>query len=118
MRKQLQQRPQSGSDRDALVKAMTEVTNDPKLADDLIPKDFDGGRGFDDEEGDFDPGSYFDEEAFLKLMEDTERGIDETKGGDAEELNSIPGVASNNFAAFSTTSTPCKGFAAPYQRTL
>ena len=100
VRKQLQQRPQSGSDRDALVKAMTEVTNDPKLADDLIPKDFDGERGFDDEEGDFDPGSYFDEEAFLKLMEDTERGIDETKGGDAEELNSIPGVASNNFAAF------------------
>ena len=99
LRKQLQQSQQAGTDREALVKAMAEVTNDLQLAEDLIPKDLDL-MDDEDEDGDFDPGSYFDEEAFSKLMDDTERGMDDSKGGDAEELKSIPGIASNDFAAF------------------
>jgi len=90
-----------GSDRQALVKAMAEVTNDLKLAEDLIPKDLHDPMGKDGgEEEDFDNEGYFDEEAFYKLMDDTKKGIDDSVGGDAEELNSIPGVASNDFEVF------------------
>ena len=33
-------------------------------------------------------------------MEETMNGIDDSKGGEAEELDSIPGVPTNDFAAF------------------
>lgn len=83
------------TDRDVLVKAMAEVTDDVDLADDLIPK----GLGLDGNDDDEDM-DYFDEDAFAKLLEDTERGIDDSRGGDAEELSSIPGVSTNDFYAF------------------
>ena len=97
------QRSQPGTDRESLVKAMAEVTNDLKLAEDLIPKDFDQFYADDDDgdDGDSNPDSWFDEEEFNKLMEETMDGIDDTEGGDdAEELDSIPGVSTNDFAAF------------------
>ncbi|KAL7543836.1 hypothetical protein ACHAXR_013184 [Thalassiosira sp. AJA248-18] len=95
------------SDRDALVQAMAEATNDHKLAEDLIPNDVNlsppkGGANIndDDDDEDFDPEAYFDEDEFNKLMSDTMEGMDDTKGGDAEELDNIPGVSTNDFAAF------------------
>mmetsp|Transcript_20024 Transcript_20024/g.43386 ORF Transcript_20024/g.43386 Transcript_20024/m.43386 type:complete len:1495 (+) Transcript_20024:183-4667(+) len=90
------------TDREALVQAMAEVTDDLELAEDLIPKDLDlSPPGFDDGDIEGDNG-YFDEDAFNKLMMDTEEGIDDSKGGDAEELDAVPGVSTNDFAAFTT----------------
>ncbi|KAL9182599.1 hypothetical protein ACHAXT_013251 [Thalassiosira profunda] len=88
------------TEHDKLVEAMAEITEDRKLAEDLVFRggDPDGEEGDDDEE--FDPDSLFDEEEFAKLMADTETGIDESKGGDAEELSSIPGVSTDDFGAF------------------
>lgn len=82
------------NEQDALVHALTRtrLTDETKLAKDLGPSI--------DEDGDFDPDDYFDEEEFNKLLDDTMRGMDDSKGGDAEELKQIPGVASNDFAAF------------------
>lgn len=98
-----QRRP--GTDREALVKAMAEVTNDLKLAEDLIPNDFHNlyadDHGEDEEDSNPDD-SWFDEDEFNKLMEETMNGIDDSKGGEAEELDSIPGVSTNDFAAFRT----------------
>jgi len=84
------------NEQDALIQALTSTrsTDETKLAKDL-------GAAIDDkEDGDFDPDDYFDEEEFNKLLDDTMRGMDDSKGGDAEELKQIPGVASNDFAAF------------------
>lgn len=95
------QQHQFATDRDALVQAMAEVTNDLKLAEDLIPNDFHLPTDDNDEDDDFNPeDSWFNEDEFNKLMEETMSGIDESKGGEAEELDSIPGVPTNNFAAF------------------
>lgn len=83
-------------EQDALVQALTRTTlaDEQKLAKDL-------GPSIDDNESsDFDPDDYFDEEEFNKLMNDTMHGMDDSTGGDAEELRQIPGVASNDFAAF------------------
>jgi pentatricopeptide repeat protein len=99
------QQRQPVTDREALVQAMAEVTNDRKMAEDLIPKDFDRlyADNNDDDEGESDPDdSWFDEDEFNKLMEETMNGIDDSTGGDAEELDSIPGVSTNDFAAFKT----------------
>jgi len=97
-----QQQHQSVTDRDALVRAMAEVTNDLNLAEDLIPKDF-RLPGDDEDDETFNPDDeWFDEDEFNKLMEETMNGIDDSKGGEAEELDSIPGVASNDFVAFKT----------------
>ena len=101
--------PQAGSDREELVRAMAEVTNDPALAEDLIPQDLDlsGMAGMagnnQEDEGEDDEDFEFDEEEFNKLMEDKNRGMDETKGGEtAEEIANIPGIASNDYVAFRT----------------
>ena len=82
-------------EQDALIQALTRstVTDETKLATDL-------GPSIDDNESDFDPDDYFDEEEFNKLMNDTMHGMDDSKGGDAEELRQIPGVVSNDFEAF------------------
>jgi pentatricopeptide repeat protein len=97
-----QQQHKSVTDRDALVQAMAEVTNDLNLAEDLIPKDFRLPGDVEDDET-FNPDDeWFDEDEFNKLMEETMNGIDDSKGGEAEELDSIPGVASNDFVAFRT----------------
>lgn len=83
-------------EQDALIHALTRtrMIDEPKQAGDLeLHKDND------DEEGEFNPDDYFDEEEFNKLLEDTTHGMDDSKG-DAEELKQIPGVASNDFAAF------------------
>ena len=96
---------QQRKDRDELVRAMTEATNDPKLAEQMFPETVDlGPRGDDDEDiGDDYEGledALFDEDEFNKLMEDTAKGMDHSKGGDAEELASVPGVSTNDFTAF------------------
>ena len=80
-------------EQDALIQALTRTTvaGEPKLAKDLGPT-------IDD--NDFDPDDYLDEEEFNKLMDDTMHGMDDSKGGDAEELKKIPGVVSNDFVAF------------------
>eukprot|EP00804_Cyclotella_cryptica_P015931 CCRYP_019198-RA/>CCRYP_019198-RA protein AED:0.01 eAED:0.01 QI:2298/1/1/1/1/1/3/363/685 len=53
----------------------------------------------DTNQDDDDLDGYIDEDEFNKLMEDTMRGMDDTDE-DAEALDSIPGVATNNYAAF------------------
>jgi hypothetical protein len=95
-----QQQHQYVTDRDALVQAMAEATNDLNLAEDLIPKNFRLPADVEDDEK-FNPDDeWFDEDEFNKLMEETMNGIDDSKGGEAEELDSIPGVANNDFVAF------------------
>lgn len=83
-------------EQDALIQALkrTKVADEPKLTEDL------SAAMDSNEEDDFDSDEFFDEEEFNKLMDDTMHGMDDSKGGDAEELRAIPGVASNDFSAF------------------
>lgn len=98
------QQRQSGTDREALVQAMAEVTNDLQLAEDLIPKDMDlfgaDTAAADDDEDDSDSDEFLDEEDFNKFMEETMRGIDDSPDEEPEKLDNIPGVATNDYAAF------------------
>ena len=93
--------PSPESDREALVQAMAEATNDRALAEDLIPKDLDfsamNDEGNDDTEEDMD----FDEEGFQKLMADTAKGMDASQESEeAEDLAHIPGVSTDDYGAF------------------
>lgn len=97
------QQRRAGTDREALVQAMAEVTNDLQLAEDLIPKDMDLCDADDEEGGDdgnSDGDEFLDEEEFNKLMEETMRGMDGSLDEEPEKLDSIPGVATNDFVAF------------------
>ncbi len=99
------QQRQGGTKREALVQAMAEITNDIQLAEDLIPKDMDLFGANDDEsvdEGISGSEDFLDEEEFNKFMEETIRGIDNSADEEAEKLDSIPGIATNDFAAFKT----------------
>ena len=81
-------------EQDALIQALTrtKVTVDPKLANTFAPSS-------EEEDGDLNPNDYFDDEEFNKFIEDTMQGMDDSMG-EAEELKKIPGLASNDFAAF------------------
>ena len=79
------------SEQEAFMKSFPNRSNDPNPAEDIMLND---GDDIDDIDG------YFDEEEFNRLMEMTMKGMDESKGGDADELDNIPGVATNDFAAF------------------
>ena len=83
-------------EQDALIQALTSTSVKGKttMAKEMTP------TVNDNKYSDFDPDNYLDEEEFNKLMNETMHGMDDSKGGDAEELKQIPGVASNDFAVF------------------
>lgn len=88
-------------DHSSIVKRFSQLHNDPDLGDDEeFNKMFDKLIAKSDGDGDDDFDNYFDEDEFNKLMSDTMHGMDDSKGGDADELDRIPGIANNDFASF------------------
>ena len=82
------------SDEDALAQAFAEATGDTKLARELFGGDGDAEDGGDeDDDGDFD----IDDEEFARLMGET---LDDTTGGEAEEVANMPGVVEGDFELF------------------
>ena len=83
---------------------MAEVTNDPSLAEDLIPLDLDleGGAAADDCKGDDNEDLYFDEAKFQRLIEDTGAGMDDSNNKKTDDITSVPGVSTDDYAVFQT----------------